>query len=120
MLAESSTTRAQMMSANASLAAQSTFGNLEAKILAGEQLSQEELVDAREYISRMLRDFENIHYQYNLGVIDDEIWAANLRGISFIRNNATFEAVYPGWPDHRAAAFFRESFIDLLETYKAL
>ncbi len=118
MLAESSSTRAQMMSENISIAVRGRYNIAQAKILAGEELEEEELLGVQEFIGRMLRHFENLHYQYRLGVLDEEIWETNLRGVSAIRNTPLFDLIYPEWPNDLAASFHNDTFVELLESLR--
>ena len=116
MLAESSSTRAQLMSENVSIGVYSRFGNLATKLQDGEGLSEEELAGANEFIGRMLRHMENVHYQYQLGVLDEEIWEAARNGMRVIRNSPVFEHIYPQWPSGMPAIIHRASFVEFVES----
>jgi hypothetical protein len=54
MLADSSTARAQMISENVSISADNGINEIQAKLAAGEKLTEEELRGGREFVDRML------------------------------------------------------------------
>ena len=49
---------------------------------SGEHLSEEELLHAGMYWAAAMRHFEDLHYQQELGAIDDATWGANKAGIA--------------------------------------
>ena len=85
MSAESSMQRAQMSRENASLAAQNDISVIEVKLAAGKEITPEELRNAKEFADRLLRHYEVMHYQNQIGVLDEEIWINNADGVrSFV------------------------------------
>ena len=53
-----------------------------AKNRAGEPLTEEEMLHLGSYWTATMRHFEDLHYQRELGSIDDETWHANKNGIA--------------------------------------
>lgn len=113
MSAESSMQRAQFSRENASLAAQSRIDELAQKVNAGNELSAEEYARAQEWVDRLLRHHEVMHYQNSIGVLDEEIWTNNLEGIRGSINGPLLNYLYPDWPNGGIALRLRQSFVDL-------
>ena len=117
MQAEASAMRAQMAIANEDYLASIP---LELLIqMEGEglgELSPDDRLKIFPIFSKLLRYFENLHYQYQLEVLDDEIWQANLNGISSLCGS--LRTVLPSlFSDTASNGFnYRESFIDLLRS----
>ena len=112
MSAESSMQRAQMSRENASMAARNNIDEIGAKLAAGQEITSEELRNAREFADRLLRHYEVMHYQDQIGVLDEEIWKNNADGIRSFVSGPIFEHVYPDWPDGGIALRLRKSFVD--------
>ncbi|MEQ9006414.1 MAG: hypothetical protein RLP12_00915 [Ekhidna sp.] len=113
MRAESATMRAQMAIGNSDSRAANRIYELVQKIDSGQILTIEEEYGARNYQETLLRYFENIHYQYELGVLDEQIWQANNNGISRVCDNSLFKYLYPDGRDG-VLETFRTSFTDLV------
>ena len=77
MQADASTVRTEMAIENNRLAIENGFGAISGKLAAGETLTEDESKTIRLRWGRQLRYFENLHYQWQLGVLDEEIWQAN-------------------------------------------
>ncbi|MDA1372977.1 MAG: hypothetical protein O2971_19800 [Proteobacteria bacterium] len=118
LLANSGTLRAQMMSENNSILIDNNYLESQEKIAKGEELSIEEIKNGREFIVRMLRHWENMHFQRELGLLDDEAWEASSRGMQNMRNTPIFELAMAGWPDNFLASVHRESFLSYFESLK--
>lgn len=118
MQAEASTMRTVMSMDNGELTIRLNFPEVVEKIAAGTELTEEEDLNLRIRMSRQLRYFENLHYQWQLGVLDEEIWQANLAGISGLHRNPGFLYTNPGWPDSFGASTFRKSFVDLVMSFR--
>ena len=118
MLANSSTLRAQMMSENNSILIDNYFLESQAKLAAGETLTEEEMRGAREFLLRLLRHMENMHYQNQLGLVDAEAWESATRAMRNSRNTPIFDLVLPDWPNSFLASVHRASFITYLESLK--
>lgn len=58
------------------------YQRIHAKNRAGEPLTEEEMHHAGSYWTAVMRHFEDLHYQRELGSIDDETWHANKSGIA--------------------------------------
>ena len=111
---EASTMRAQMaidISVNALATRQF---ELNEKLSAGEELTQEERSRASLIATSVLHHFENLHYQNEIGILDDEIWASNLEGLGNYCSTPIFQYLNPNWRQGQLAQGYRESFIELL------
>ncbi len=111
MLVESSMLRAQMSRENASLAARNNINQINEKLRKGEELTPDEIVKAEEFSDNLLRHFEVMHYQNEMGAMDEEIWRANEAGIRSFTNGPIFKYLYPNWPTSAIANRLRESFV---------
>ena len=80
MLAETSYLRTEMAIANGTIFLNGGLYSL-SKIRNGEDLSPQEKSAFTALMNRMLRYFENLHYLNELGILDHEIWEANMTGI---------------------------------------
>ena len=78
--------------------------------LSPEEMTDVELLRATYLFSTVLRHFEDMQYQHQLGIVDDETWGANRRGIRTIVSN-TGGGVY--WAGCRH--MFRPSFAELVD-----
>ena len=73
-------------------------------------ISDEDVAVLKARDSQLMRYFENLHYLNSIGVLDTEIWEANVRGIElFCRNQKEF----PSYPviSKEGEFRFRSSFI---------
>ena len=97
MLAEASTTRAQLATQIYEIQKENGIPELQQKNQQGIELSPEEYSRALQWVLTALRYFENLHYQMQAGVLDDEIWEGTLRNIDgycdseFNRNTFEYE-----------------------------
>ena len=112
MSAESSMMRAQMSRENASLAARNNISEIETKLAAGQQITPDELRNATEFVTSLLRHYEVMHYQHQLGVLDAEIWDNNANGVRSFVSGPMFKHLYPDWPNSGIALRLRRSFVD--------
>lgn len=109
MLAQSSYERTRMAIANEHLNL-SGANEIRRRIRQNEVISDEDAAVLKARDSQLMRYFENLHYLNSIGVLDTEIWEANVRGIEmFCRNQKEF----PSYPAvSREEEFkFRSSFI---------
>ena len=83
------------------------------KLDAGEELTNIEIEEARTFFNGLLRFFENLHLQEQLGVLDEEIWKSNLITIlNMCRgNNASYSYIFPNGITNSS---YRESFRELI------
>lgn len=113
MSAESSTIRTEMLQQINNDALAYHIGDLQNKIEAGEELTSIESDQARTFFNNLLRFFENLHYQNQIGVLDEEIWKGQLTNI--IRmcsgNNILYSHLYP---EGITSTSYRESFRELM------
>ncbi len=112
MQADTSTVRAQMAIEHQNISRANNLPELRIKAAKGDELSAEEITRAKEWYDFMLRYFENLHYQNELGVLDNEIWRANLNAIEGLCNDPLFQFTH-AWPSSNSTRF-RESFVDLV------
>ncbi|MEZ5489617.1 MAG: hypothetical protein R3F50_04765 [Gammaproteobacteria bacterium] len=116
MQAEASSTRSQMDMNNRRLSYDLGIRDIAQKLSTGQELTAEEIrrVNLRE--ATMLRYFENLHYQMEIGVLDEQIWDANLQAISSYCNSPLFNAAFPNW-ENGASRAFRMDFVNLINSY---
>ena len=112
MMAESSMQRAQMSRENASLAARNNISEIEEKLRSGQDITPEEHRNATEFAGSLLRHYEVMHYQNQIGVLDQEIWINNADGIRSFVARPLFNHLYPDWPYSGMALRLRKSFVD--------
>ncbi len=112
MSAESSMQRAQMSRENASLAARNNISEIGIKLAAGQEITPEELRNATEFADRLLRHYEVMHYQNQIGVLDEEIWNNNADGVRSFVSGPILNHIYPDWPNSGIALRLRKSFVD--------
>lgn len=112
MSAESSMQRAQMSRENASMAARNNIAEIETKLAAGREITPVERRNLNEFATSLLRHYEVMHYQNQIGVLDEEIWENNAQGVLSYMNEPAFKYLYPDWPDSGIALRLRKSFID--------
>jgi hypothetical protein len=113
MLAQSSYERTQMAIAN-DQALVKDAQKINRKIVANEEITEDELLGYRLWNNQMVRYFENLHYLNSIDVLDDEIWEANQRGIlSFCRRQKD----HPDYPALSAndEFKFRSSFVEFFK-----
>jgi len=87
------------------------FGEIREKQRKGEPLSPSELSAVRNSFRAAMRHFEDLHYQHQIGVTDEETWRANLAGLRFVVGAPEFGTV---WPEEKLQ--FRASFVLLVES----
>ena len=114
LLAESSSTRTQMLAEIDSIRIDAGLNQIRTKIEEGKELSEQDLAGIDAWVTRMLRHLENMHYQHEIGVLDDEIWEVTISGMKFIVNDPFFQLVYPNWPNEFIAQVLRKSFVEQL------
>lgn len=115
MRAESGSLRAQLLiqtNDNARI-----FGIIEStnKLENGQELSEDEKAKARNFYQNLLRYYENLHHQSQLGVLDGEIWAGNLVSICNMFSGELFNYVLPDWIGRNNPSY-RSSFRGLVRT----
>ena len=118
MQAEASTMRAQMSMDNVELTARLGYDEILERLSNGDKLTEQEEIDLSIRMGRQLRYFENLHYHWELGILDEHIWQSNLTGISRLHQNPAFLHTYPDWPDHFSANIFRKPFVDLVISFR--
>jgi hypothetical protein len=80
-------------------------------------ISEKESNIVRRSVGILMRHAEDLHFQRQLGLIEDELWKANEDGLRAIVNSTPFDFTYPNWPSS-SPSFFRESFHELLISLK--
>ncbi len=116
MRAEASTTRAEMFIENSRWGNEKNILAIYSKFNTGDILTEIEENNMRHSMRSQLRYFENLHYQWQLGVLDEEIWQTNLSGISAISRVPSFKFFYPDWPNGFEASTLRSSFVELISS----
>jgi hypothetical protein len=112
MLVESSMQRAQMSRENNAINARNNIQGITNKLVNGEQLTPQEIGNAYEWGDNLLRHFEVMHFQNELGALDEQIWDANIAGLSGFTNSPLFKYLYPEWPNTPIAYRLRKNFVD--------
>lgn len=93
------------------------YGSIAAKARNGESLTEDERNRARVRNNVFLRYLENLHYQWELGLLDEEIWEANLWGLTGLVNDSILEITHPGFYESTANVY-RASFIELAKSLR--
>ena len=94
---EASSMRAQMATDLQVHIIDNDIWEVRGKLEAGEELTPAEAARGSAFLVSTLRHFENMHYQNQIGILDDEIWQSNLRGLGEICNSSLFKALRPEW-----------------------
>ena len=115
MLADSSNIRAQMSIVR--IMAVPEFGELAQKAGIGEELTKDEIESARMRNGIFLRYVENLHYQWQLGLLDEEIWESNLTGLRRLVNSPLFKLTDQSFFGIQAGTY-RASFVDLARSLR--
>ena len=79
--------------------------------LTVEELNPKQLLKASLVLSAILRHFEDMQYQYELNVVDETTWRANLGGIRGVLLAGSTREL---WPECKH--MFREEFVTLVES----
>lgn len=115
MLADSSNVRAEMSIVR--IMAVPGFRDIVQKASNGEELTKDEIESVRLRNSIFLRYLENLHYHWQLGLLDEEIWESNLNGLRNLVNGQLFELTTPELFGTQAGSY-RASFIDLARSLR--
>ncbi|MGD1989382.1 MAG: hypothetical protein PVJ93_08020 [Pseudomonadales bacterium] len=109
MLAQSSYERTRMAIANEHLNL-SGANEIRRRIRQNEVISDEDVAVLKARDSQLMRYFENLHYLNSIGVLDTEIWEANVRGIELF---CRYQKEFPSHPvvSKEGEFRFRSSFI---------
>jgi hypothetical protein len=108
MTAEASTLRAQMAIDIRDRQTENRIYEIGEKLRTSRELTIEEDDRLRNFISSLMRFFENLHFQYQLGVLDEEIWQGNYSGLSGLCGGSIYQYVFPdGFNDTTHRASFR-------------
>ena len=113
MLAQSSYERTQMAIAN-DQALVKDAQKINRKIVANEEITEDELLAFRLWNNQMVRYFENLHYLNSIDVLDDEIWEANQRGILSFCRRQKYHPYYPALSANDEFKF-RSSFVEFFK-----
>ena len=114
MQAEAGATRTQMSMEQQALTFRNGLYEIRSRFDRGEELTQQDLFSVREYNQYMLRFWENSHYQHELGILDEEIWQSNMRGLQMLCAAGLFrQNYYPIWKEVDSR-LFRESYVSLV------
>jgi hypothetical protein len=84
------------------------------KYQSGIELTEEEINEANRYAVLAMRHHEDLFYQRQLGLIDDELWQALLVSQVQLANGVAFEIAWPNWPDSNEVVepqSFRASYV---------
>ena len=84
------------------------------KIRNDEALSLSERTRLAVFVETLLRHFETIHFQYSLGLINEEIWQSESRGLERLVNGLAFQTVFPDWKNSDRTIQFGDSFVQLV------
>jgi len=112
MRGEASTMRAEMMRQTNMWALELNMAEFGLKVQGGEVPNPHEMEQARAFFGNILRYFENLHYQHEIGILDEEIWQANSRAMNSMckGKNLEFSAVFPDG----VTGGYRASFTELI------
>jgi len=113
MKADSMAVRSQMAMQTSDSFFDNHVSEVMEKISAGQELSNSDRDRAGKWMSTSLRTLENLHYQYQLGVLDEEVWSSNLLTINSICATPIFELLGVG-EDALPLSIYRASFVELV------
>ena len=114
MQAEAGATRTQMSMEQQSMTFRNGLLDIRSRFDNGEKLTQQDLLNVREYNQYMLRFWEHSHFQHELGVLDEEIWQSNLNGLQLMCAADLFrQNYYPVWKEIDSR-LFRASYVKLV------
>ena len=83
---------------------------------AQQQISELEIA-GNQYRAKLLRYFENLHFQRQIGVLNDEVWQANLNGIKALCGNYFRRNEPELFSDRPSNSFgLRASFVELIRS----
>ena len=113
MRAEASTVRTQLLRETNNDAFAGNLDGLSRKVQNGEELSEMEKYQGTTFLNNVLRYLENLHYQNQIGVLDNEIWQGQLFTIKRMCNgdNILYSYLYP---DGVTGVSYRASFRELI------
>ena len=117
MQAEAGTMRSELAIETQELDIEIRYRAITEKIISGTPLTEEEESNLERRWRHYLRYWENMHYQWELGILDEEIWEANLVGIRRFSQNPSFTHLYPDWPNSFIASIHRKSFVELTVSF---
>ena len=89
------------------------IAELRSKFASGEDISETELILLRRSNQMFMRHFEDLHYQRQLGIIDDETWEASLEGIQMVANFPSLEQTI-----NLERSGHRSSFLELVRSLR--
>ena len=117
MQAQASTERAQMAREDIAFFYNSNIGALEEKIRTGQELTLDEDHNIRVRVGTLARNFENLHFLWQLGVLDEEYWQSNLYVISRLCSSPSFMYMFPDFPNGFGGNVHRASFVELVQSF---
>ena len=115
MEAQSSTTRAEMTIENRRYFSDNQLNVVLRKIPENQEISISELASLQTWYIVVLRQIENLHYQHELGVLDEEIWQSNYSTLITICRSPGFRNIYPNWEESPISERVRASFSKLIQ-----
>ncbi len=113
MQGEASTMRAEMMRQTNLWALEFNIDEFGRKVSEGEEPNSDETQRARTFFSNILRYFENLHYQHEIGILDEEIWEANTVTIDRMCRGENLPFSY-AYPNGITGSGYRSSFVELI------
>jgi hypothetical protein len=84
------------------------------KIRVNETLSLPERARLAVFVETLLRHFETTYFQYSLGLINEEVWQSESRGLERLVSGPAFNATFPGWTNSDRTDQFGDSFVQLV------
>jgi hypothetical protein len=83
---------------------------IQSKISRGETITVTEGQVLDNQFQMWMRHFEDLHYQHEIGVINDETWEANMEGLRWTMSTRPFNRNRP-----QVQRLFRPGFVELVE-----
>ena len=84
------------------------------KIRDKEELSLSERARLTVFVETLLRHFETTYFQYSLGLINEEVWQSESRGLERLVDSPGFRTAFPDWTNTDRTAQFGDSFVRLV------
>jgi len=85
------------------------------KIRNDEALSLSERARLTVFVETLLRHFETTYFQYSLGLINEELWQSESRGLERFVDSPVFHTAFPDWKDTDRTFQFGDSFVQLVD-----
>ena len=88
------------------------------ELSSGNELSAKDKYFVEVWLPIRLRHYEEIHLNYQLGLVENESWEATQNALSLTVNGDLFDYQFRGWPDIPNTRNYRSSFVELVTSLR--